>query len=258
MPAICTALKIEWSHVLIENLNHECASFIKGKPYHVSFERDVEKRCCRFNVGFTRKIPPQIPMLMSDICGNLLASLDYAWMGVIRKENPTQAEKRTLPIADNRKGLKSTIRNTPIQTAIKEAEILLVDRIKSHRDFTDGGNKAIAAFNGLSNWNKHNLLMVAGGVTAIPGLIANSSTMRDYRISDIKIYGGVCSPISIDGSDCEITYDGDPTVDIVFGKHELVWNEPVVPTLRNLAQTSLEALHAFCETFPDPRNPVIG
>jgi hypothetical protein len=249
------ALKIEWSNVLIENLHREGASFIEGKPYHISFQRDPEEGCYRFKVGLTRDVPPQIPLLMGDICGNLRSSLDYAWMGVIRKENPGQTERKSLPIADNRKGLISTIGDAPIKASAKQAKVLLVDVIKSHRDIDNGGNKAVVALNKLSNWNKHNLLVSAVGVTYVPSVTINCRTLKNARMIGVKVRGGICSLFESTSAECELTYDGEPTVDILFGNHDLVKDEPVVPTLRNLAQATLEALHAFCEAFPSPLNP---
>jgi hypothetical protein len=247
------ASKIEWSKVLINNLKREVGAFIKAKPYHVAVEPDSQIGSYQFKVGLARQIPPLVTLLMGDICGNLRASLDYAWMGLVRKENPGQASKRTLPIADNRKGLVSTIGNAPIKMAAKEIEILLLDRIKPHRDFANGGNRPLIALNDLANWNKHNLLIATAGVTYVPEIWIGTN-----HIYGAQVRGGVCSLVTYSGEHGDLTYDGEPTVDILFGRHDFVENEPVVPTLANLAQVASEALKAFCEAFPDPRNPRFG
>src|SRR4051812_25585892 len=113
------ALKIKWSQQLISDLNRYCTAFINSKPYHVSFEPNSDGTYYRFGVGLAKDIPSVIQLLAGDICGNLRASLDYAWTGIIRKENPAQADKRTLPFADNRKGLISAIPKTSVKIAVK-------------------------------------------------------------------------------------------------------------------------------------------
>src|SRR5919205_2337383 len=86
-----TASKIQWSQELIQNLEARCTAFINAKPYHITFERNVESGAYHFNVGLTREIPLEINLLMGDICSNLRASLDYAWMGLVRRESPGRA-----------------------------------------------------------------------------------------------------------------------------------------------------------------------
>lgn len=171
-------------------------------------------------------------------------------MGIIRKENPGQADKLTLPIASNRKGLKSTIGKAPIKVSVKEVEGLLLDRIKSYRDFADGGNRPLVALNDLSNWNKHNLLIATAGVTYVPDLRFGTNF-----VSGCEVHGGVASLVHYFPEDGELTYEGEPTVDVLFGQPGLVKDKPVIPTLLNLAEVTLESLKAFCDVFPDCQNP---
>jgi hypothetical protein len=248
------ALKIQWSQILIQNLDRVCAYFIQSKPYHVSVERDAQEGRYRFDVGLKQDIPPQISLLMGDICGNLRAALDYAWMGLVRRESSKDADKKTLPFANDRQALKGMVTSSAIKRAAKEAEGLLVDRIKPHYDFTNGGNVPLAALNKLSNWNKHNLLIAAAGVTQIRSVDLG----RGNRIERLNVYGGVCTPVGFASPDGKLTYEGEPAVEILFGKHDLVEHDSVVPTLVNLSEAAAEALQAFCEVFPDPRNPTFS
>ena len=160
-------LKVEWAKAHIRYLNDICRSFIDEKPYVLTVEPDSDSGNDLFQVGMTQGIPANIALLMGDAVANLRAALDYAWMGLARAHNPS-ITKLTLPIGDNRKGLISTIEQAPIGPAVEQAKLLLGDRIKSHRDFADGGNRPIIALNELSNWNKHNLLVTAMAVTSIP------------------------------------------------------------------------------------------
>src|SRR4051812_4606080 len=140
-------LKIQWSQKLIQNLDRICTDFIHSKPYYVSVERDTQEGCYRFNIGLTEGIPVIIPLLMGDICGNLRAALDYAWMGLVRRETSRDAKKKTMPFANDRQGLIGVVTKSPVKIAAEEAKELLVDRIKSHYDYNNGGNGPLAALN---------------------------------------------------------------------------------------------------------------
>jgi hypothetical protein len=247
------ALKIQWSQELINNLNSVCNSFINSKPYAISDELNSESGMYEFKIGLTRKIPVVVPLLMGDICGNLRASLDYAWMGVIQSECGSNAGKDTLPIADNGKGLVSTISKTSIKASVKEIEILLLDRIKLHRDFKSGGNRGIIALNDLSNWQKHNLLIVTAGVTRVPTIYVGTN-----RIDQVTVEGGICSLFHYSPEYRDLRYEGEPTIKILFGGRNLVQNQPIVPTLANLTQATTEAIEAFCDVFPSASNPRFG
>jgi hypothetical protein len=62
----------------------------------------------------------------------------------------------------------------------------------------------------------------------------------------VKAHGGVRSLLriggKIDGGD--LTYEGEPTVDILFGRHDFVEDEPVIPTLVNLAEATAPSLRS--------------
>jgi hypothetical protein len=246
------ALKIAWANELLRNLVEASNAFIKEKPYTVAIKPDPDGEGYVFELGLTRNIPKVVPLLVGDIAGNLRASLDYAWMGLVRAAAITN-DKTTLPIASNWKGLIKTIETSPIGGAVEEAKRLLGNTIKTHRDFPNGGNVAIAALNDLSNWNKHNLIVTTAGVTEV----RNVTFGVGCKVGRIQVHGGKTGALGIDsGMADNLTYEGEPRVEIIFGAHELVQHNPVVPTLLQLSQAATQALKAFCEAFPSQNNPI--
>ena len=123
----------------------------------------------------------------------------------------------------------------------------VVNRIKSHHDFPSGGNKAICALNELSNWNKHNLLIVALGETSFTGTIGGTSFEGNAFV------GGIQNIIAWEGNDRDLEHSVNPTFQIVFGNHKFVKNQPLIPTLADFCVSSMDALQAFREVFPIPK-----
>jgi hypothetical protein len=243
------ALKVKWANERIKNLEALCNDFLATKPYVAGIEDNAGGD---FQIGMTRPVPPAIPLLMGDIVANIRSSLDYAWMGLVRAASGPKAKKRTLPIGDNRKGVIAMIADHPIGAAIEEAKRLLGDTIKSHRDFSDGGNRALAALNELANWNKHNMLIAqVGAVTA------HATQVGSNLIMECRFIGNQPSNFGTAPEGTETRHYVEPTAEIVFGKHEFVESEAVIPTLISMSQVVGKALKAFCQAFPSEDNPHI-
>lgn len=241
-------LKVEWAKHHIQQLDLLCKAFIKSHPYNLTSERDVVSGEFRFHAGMNVPMDCRIGLLAGDICGNLRASLDYAWMGLVRAHNPDQAAKRTMPIGTNQRDLLATIEKAPIGTAAELAKNLLCDQIKPHRDFSGGGNQAICILNDLSNWNKHNMLAISTGRLHVPTMTDGFGNV--FVGATAKGYVG--PNVSMIRSPSEFKYEGEPSFEVVFAEHEGVDNAPVVPTLLHLSEETSRAIEAFCHTFGMP------
>jgi hypothetical protein len=241
-------LKIEWAKHNIEHLDRLCKAFVQSNPHFVTNEPDLERGGYRFQAGMSAPMDCRIGLLAGDICGNLRASLDYAWMGLVRAHSPGQGEKRTLPIADNRKGLIKIIEQAPIGSALEQSKILLGNTIQTHRDFADGGNRPISILNELSNWNKHNMLAITTGLLHMPTMTDNFGNV----FIGMKVSGYIDPSSTAIKSQGQFKYQGKPALEIVFGKHDGIENDAVVPTLINLSEATTQAVEAFCEIFGMP------
>lgn len=245
------ALKIVWAGKLINHLDGWCKEFIESKPYDVTSERDDPSGSNYLvQAGATKPIPPAISLLTGDIVGNLRSSLDFAWMGLARDVDP-KLSRLTLPTASNRQGLVKTIQASPVGQAFPQTEGLLGDTIRSHRDFTNGGNRAVAALNQLANWNKHNLLIIGVAHTSF------SFSIGTNVFTDMQVEGDIRRFMEFENlGDDEPTHQREATFEIIFNEeHTLVARQALIPTLIRLSQASMQAVQAFCDAFPSLDNP---
>lgn len=244
------ALKVKWSGVLIDNLNSSIEAWRKTKPCAVWPEFDSETNLTNIMSGIKGGLDASIPLLAGDIVANLRSALDCAWMGLVRAEG--FEAKHTLPIANNRKGLISTVRNSPIQTALGQAERLLVDDLRSHQDFGDGGNRALCALNNLNNWQKHNLLIAAPVSTVSHRMIIDTTMGKGNEVwGNITRGFGIACMISIAGKPTKIRHQGEPTCEVLIQGEHLIDAQPIIPTMVNFREVVTQALQAFVARFPE-------
>ncbi len=241
-------LKVEWSNELINNLKTAITQEINSAPKRASMKLQGEGEAYTLSVGNSEKgLPAEFFLLAGDIVSNLRASLDYCWMGLVRSaEGVNTSEKKTLPIADNRKGLVSMIDKAPIGGTLSKAKPLIIDTIKSHRDFAAGGNRPLIALNELCNWNKHNRLIIQTRRT----ILKNVQINENISIGSVQSDGDIKGAIAVGGPNRpNVSHEGDAAIEIILGAHELVENESLIPTLLNFSKVASETIEAFCETF---------
>lgn len=240
------AMKIEWARRSIQQFQLAVTGWVEHCDSPVQLAENLGGVGYSLVVGV--EMPPWVPLWAGDICNNLRSSLDFAWMGLVRAANPGSNDKKTLPIADNRKGLLATINKAPIGGALETATILLAENIRPHKDFADGGNVNIAELNDLSNWNKHNLLLAGYAVTEL----------KNVKIGNIQIgtlrNGGRGVIINFAGhiKSAELIYEGKPMIDIIFAQGNAIKGRSILTTLADFHDSCLEALNAFRGAFPDP------
>lgn len=245
------ALKAEWARMAIHRFQQAVEKWITGCEYSVSLKQNADGAGYALVVGV--ELPPWIPLWAGDICNNLRASLDYAWMGLVRAADPAMNKKKTLPIGANKKDLLAKIQNSPIGSAVDQASFLLTEIIGSHRDFENGGSQFLSSLNDLSNWNKHNLLIAGYTVTEL----------SNVQIGNVKIgklvnsgKGNVINmPFAV--AEPEFTYDGKAAIQVIFGQGDFTKGECILPTLVIFHERCLHVLKAFCEAFPSPHNPAL-
>ncbi|MER8811482.1 hypothetical protein [Mesorhizobium sp. M0965] len=243
-------IKIEWANKHIGQLNSVCTALVKSKVNQTTIKTQAHGGGYEFHLTPDLAFGNEVSLVTGDIVSNLRAALDYCWMGLLRSIEPDPA-KQTLPIGTTRKDLDARVEKTSVGKAFPEVKGLIGDTIKFHRDFAAGGNRGLCALNDLCNWNKHNLLLFAvrrigTGVLTMPG----NNMVIDGKFDT----GGPIVLVTGHGSKPDIKHEGNFSLDIVFRKMnretDLVNNEPVVPTIRNLAQAARKAVEAFIEAFP--------
>ena len=195
-----------------------------------------------------------MPCLLTDICHNLRFSLDSALMVLERMEKGQNAGKKTLPIGDNLKGLTESINKMlppgDIQDKLND---LLVNRIRSHRDYDEGGNRDLMTLNRLSNWQKHNLLVPVVGAIVLPPktrmFSKNSGSSANFGGADIT--NSNSSIVSVGGDDMELDYGGGkPKFELRIHSDYAEDRAPMLDLLNQFKFATARSIKAFCDTWP--------
>lgn len=182
-------------------------------------------------------------------------------MGLERLDKGRNAGKKTLPIADNEKGLKAQIEKMFSEGQTRDLlSELLISRIKPHKDYDAGGNRDLMTLNRLSNWQKHNLLVPVVGAIVMPPKCRMFSKKDGSSISiggaDITNSSG--SIALCGGSDVEIDYGGGtPQYELRIDSAYADVRAPMLDLLNQFKFSTARSIKAFCETWPSEHNPVI-
>ena len=113
------SLKLQWANVLINNFNTHLTQFVDRKPFDVSARVNQKGTGYGLHVTTNQAVPYIMQILAGEACGAMRQSLDYCWMGLVRASynGADYPSKATFPIADNRKGLISTVNNCLLYTS---------------------------------------------------------------------------------------------------------------------------------------------
>ncbi len=185
----------------------------------------------------TKPIPETLALTIGDAAHNLRAALDHLCTGIVRTVR-TEA-KEHFPIHPSRQNFVAAPVLNLIEEALPGAKNLVLDEIRPE----NGANEALWRFNDLDNDDKHNLLIpnVAFVSVHIP-LMVGRNVMRNATIggdaAKPQFLIGTAGPISIQ---CDLK----PAVEISFGPATAFENEPVIPTLTQVAQIVSETIDAF-------------
>jgi len=236
-------LKVEWADKQIDQLEAIYERFKKQNSNLPISKTKVDTNTTALTPHRLQDMPEEVPLLLGDAIRNLRGSLDYCWNGLARKIN---ASGGTLPIGTNKKDVRKSAEKTPVGQAFPNAPGFLADSAGAHADFNDGGNRAICIINRLSNWEKHNLIVLTARKIAMPDLTIGTSPF----IGNTVVGGSGFQISTSTGSMPKIQSQGRATTEIVFGEHDFVKDEPIFPLTRNLAQAARQTVQAFIGEFP--------
>ena len=240
-------LKVQWAYKHINDLSHFSQGFISAKPYSVRAERN-DKGVVVIKTGISPGIPAQIPLFAGDIVHALRSSLDYCWMGLERAAKGPTAAKKTFPYADERKGLISPVSKASIRWSLPQIERLILDEVKPYK----AGNNHLWALNKLDNTDKHNLLVMSLGKLLVSKLTATSSDGASICIESATLIVGQeinMAAVGGPGADIKLDYEVTAPVEVVIKELGVIEDEPMLPTLLNMAQAVRETVKLFSETF---------
>ena len=197
----------------------------------------------------TCSISLNLALLLGDAVHNLRAALDIAATTIVHKAGiPTKFitfpfhEKRENLVPEQSSGLRAIQQALPDLDCIK----FFVDWIKPYKD----GNFPLWALTKLDKIDKHNMIIPTVAVTniltpEISGLPTNVFIGYNQHVGNanqpIAIYSGHALKTA------EAQNDFKVSVRVSFPEGDLFGNEPVIPTLINLSQSTLKTLDALSE-----------
>lgn len=183
-------------------------------------------------------IAEAVALIIGDFLNNIRSALEHLASGIVRTQKP--GAEVHFPIRRARKDLIAASELAAIEKTLPGSKKLLLDQIRP-----DGGpNEATWAFASINNDDKHNLLVPTVAVTTIGNLnlrtggvtLANCAIGFDATREAIVVQSA--SPIAIENN-------FQTTVDVRFGQGNPFENEPVIPTLLQVAEVVAETLGAF-------------
>lgn len=199
--------------------------------------------------GFTLRYRPTEPiaelvaLMIGDAVHNLRTALDHLATG-IRSSSKWKGDAH-FPMRTRREELVS-----PAGQPIRELDLIeavlpgsahsLLDKIRP----ADGADEPLWAFHTLDNDDKHNLILPTVAVVMIDGI---NVKIGGTTLTDCGVDGDATHPINLIGSDVPFAVKGDlkTVVDVKFGKGGSFEDEPVIPTLTQIAGIVSRTLDEF-------------
>ncbi|MFN7398523.1 MAG: hypothetical protein ACK5SX_05540 [Sandaracinobacter sp.] len=188
-------------------------------------------------------IAEMVALIIGDTVHNLRGALDHLATGI--RNSSKWKSTGHFPMRQKRKDLISKD-GTPIEDleAIEAALFGSVDLILDKIRPTNGANEPFWAFHVLDNDDKHNLILPTITVASITNINAR---FGGSVIQDCGMGGDATKPMNIVLSAAPIAIDNNfyASVDIKFGKGTPFENEPVIPTLTQIAAIVTDTLDQF-------------
>jgi hypothetical protein len=208
-------------------------------------------------VGFSADVAP----IVGDAVHNLRATLDHVATAIViagEEDDPTRAY---FPLQNTRQALVKSKEYRLIERVAPDLALQIADVIKPYKT---GGDSRFLSLNHLDRMDKHRLL--------IPTLTESSHRIiairEDQEDNPPSASPGaifmLCGIIAADGTVIQVAraprigtrayihnqHNGYPSVEIKFGKGEAFEDEPIIPTLRELAElvgSTIDKLEARCD-----------
>jgi hypothetical protein len=200
----------------------------------------IHLKATRYKLAFRPKqdIPEVFGGIIGDAVSNLRSSLDYLANGIARAWIPSPP-KIYFPLA-KREYLVSHAGLTTIEQAIPGSKKLFLDEIRPE----GGAYERLWNFNALRNDDQHNDFIPAVTVVEVANINARIGTGIIRNLS--SRFNAAHSHVFFDSHVPVATDDNFNTaIDVKFGQGTIFENEPVIPTLTQIAQMVGETLDWF-------------
>ncbi len=186
-------------------------------------------------------IPSILALMLGDAIHNLRSALDHLSTAMVRTIKP--GAKTYFPIAPKREIFEAAPVLDLIEKALPGGKKLILENIRPK----NASNEVLWRFNDLDNDDKHNLIIPTVTIAKIEGLDA---LVGSNRATGNIICNDAARPfcvLALKGRESDITIQDNSklTVDVKFGKRSVFENEPVIPTLTQIAGLVSHTLDEF-------------
>lgn len=243
-------LKVKWAERHINTLINQSAPLSRDL-YAITLERSrsvaILAEPDRFDLRFVPKepIPEFFALIMGDTIHNLRSSLDHWAVGLVSELTQTKRDTSVyFPFSGECKNLKTARGYGAIEKALANAADFIRDQIQPCKD---GKGYDLWAVTDLDNIDKHNFILPTVTIVKIDKI--NATFGRGNGMTDCGVRANATGPINLIRSDTPIAIQNnfETSVEITFPKGGLFEDQPVIPTLRNLAKAVSETLNRLEE-----------
>lgn len=235
--------KIERANQHIQELNSSLTTFLKTDFYslHVN-SNDAGQDVLTLD---SKPLPCDIPLVIGDAIHNLRAALDLMACEIVMKAGGTCTRYTNFPVRETRQELVGALNGGEIKVAGQDICDLILDVIKPYK----GGNEPLWSLHQLDIIDKHRLLIPIVSVTQLSGVCAH--TENNVRFENIGLLVGEGGRLNVIATSAKlhITNYGQPTFGVFFRQGEPFENQPLVPTLHQLAQIVTGVVQAIEKAY---------
>ena len=256
--------KIEWAKEHIAKLDVEVRRFKKSDPYEVVRYEEAKTGDTLFTLRVHSSLPLECNLIVGDCIQNLRAGLDYLARQLVLANDGKPTQNTAFPIYRSADEFEAG--GLGKVAGASEEAMAILKRLKPYR----GGNDALWRLHRLSIVDKHHEFITAGmaheDVTMdmsiglrkvareagfdwadeIPSAtIGLRPADRQYPLVD----GTVLYRIPAGADPTEVDMNPKFTLQVSFGKSEVVEGEPVLPVLQRLVGVVEETLEIFRPLF---------
>lgn len=244
-------VKLEWAREIIPHIDKDCRAF---EQHYSAVNLSTVQEGDELSIGAeATPIPPRIALMAGDAIRNMRAALDYCWNG-LERALPKKADGY-MPNAQNRAGLEARIKQPQLKGLLEkfpQITAMVLDQIRMHEDFDNGGNKPLIILNKMANWEKHNMLLITA--RAVKGM---DFTWGNGNRMVVNAVIGDGPLITIKGAGVVNATNASPmSAKVVFGQHDHVQGEAIPPLLSEMLFAVDQAITAFEQAFPQNRDAV--
>jgi hypothetical protein len=240
------AAELEWANRHIAQLERQSSDYLKA---HWRFRLRTSAPLGSLLLEFDApdRVPLRFGLMVGDAANNLRSTLDHIVWKVVSPHVPEKQHGSVqYPFAG-----KGNIRDAIKNRLLGEAGDTAVKIVEHHASRIEGLDR-------LNNDDKHRLIPTLSQVADIRGFLSGRPPPNDYvatnglqmgpdHLRSLHVSG---FPIKVDRNGVVDRSKIDMTIQLIFCADGPFSGQPVVPTLKRLAENSEAIVADFCKAFP--------